>query len=410
MPEQYPQLRAVLQFCPVETEGGDRLLALIDPTGLVEDHIVFRPQMYRLFQLLDGQHSLKDIQKQWRDESGEATSMKAVRQFVRRLDDAHFLVSDRFDRYVDGLREAYEEAEWRESRMAGEAYPADPVQLRRLLDSFFEHEDGPGRPEPGARTEAVRGLIAPHIDLQAGAGCYAAAYKALAESPAPRLFVVLGTDHFGWHRFTATRKGFQTPLGPVETDQTFLDALQDRLTEPLFEDEFKHEWEHSIEFQALWLRFLFPDEPVRIVPIMCGGFADAIMHRRSPGHFPDVVTMCRALRELIELWPDPVCIIASADLAHLGLRFGSEQPVSRDDLPAIEAEDRALMEHMVRLDPEQMAHVIFQQDDARGICGFPPIYIMLKALTDVEGEFLDYGQSFEPEAGSCVTFGAVAYH
>lgn len=403
-----PRLREVLQPHLMKNEDGRDVVVLVDPTGLVDTQVAFPPQLLPLFLLFNGRNTLQDVRDRWQAEFGETVRIEVLQSIVERLDENHFLVSDRFDRYVEGLKDAYEAAPLRVSRMAGMAYPDDPARLGEMLHGFFE-DSGRGCPAVGSSERRLRGLIAPHIDLEAGAACYAAAYKALAESPAPPLFVILGTDHFGWHRFTATRKGFATPFGPIETDQDFLARLQDRFDESLLEDEFKHAWEHSIEFQTLWLRYLYPDAPIRMVPIMCGSFADAVFAGRRPSELPDVEALCTALRETIEEWPEPVCIIAGADLAHVGARFGRETPLSEDELPDVERADLALVESMAAVDADAVADQILRDKDARNICGFPPIYVLLRALGAAEGQRLEYGISYEEDTASCVSFAAIAF-
>src|SRR5213078_3316825 len=105
------------------------------------------------------------------------------------------------------------------------------------------------------RAQALRAVIAPHVDLHRGAPTYSWAYKALAEAQPAELYVVLGTCHtpVAGH-FAATSKAYATPLGEVPADASFLDTLGRLWGRDLFEGEFSHAGEHSIEFQAVYLR------------------------------------------------------------------------------------------------------------------------------------------------------------
>jgi AmmeMemoRadiSam system protein B len=92
--------------------------------------------------------------------------------------------------------------------------------------------------------------------------------------PGPLRVVVLGVGHMLWDdRLALTRKHFETPFGKVECDTAFVDAVAARLGEEVaYHGEIAHRDEHSIEFQALYLRRRLGERPVRIVPILVGGF------------------------------------------------------------------------------------------------------------------------------------------
>ncbi len=85
------------------------------------------------------------------------------------------------------------------------------------------------------------------------------------------------------HPFSLTRKAFETPLGKLDVDQELVEAIQSRCPYDLFQDEGVHRNEHSVEFQCLFLRYLYPEPAsIRIVPILCGSFHEAIEQAVSP--------------------------------------------------------------------------------------------------------------------------------
>src|SRR5207245_3905829 len=137
------------------------------------------------------------------------------------------------------------------------------------------------------------------------------------------LFIAVGTDHVGAdHPFTLTRKHYATPLGRVDTDVALVDALAARLGgDELYADELHHRTEHSIEFQALLLRYVLPAErPITILPILCGSLHRSREAGRDPSADPFVARFLGTLGELTAA--RRVCLIAGADLAHVGPRFG----------------------------------------------------------------------------------------
>lgn len=155
--------------------------------------------------------------------------------------------------------------------------------LRKQLDEIFDYKDGPGLPNTDTPTGRMIGLIAPHIDIRRGSTSYAKSYWELARECRARTFVILGITHSETtRRFVLTKKDFDTPLGTVATDRELVERIAGLTGEQsgpgqgsldFFVDEFAHRNEHSIEFQAVFLQYLFGGrENFKIVPILCTAF------------------------------------------------------------------------------------------------------------------------------------------
>ena len=148
------------------------------------------------------------------------------------------------------------------------------------MDGFFAPPDGPGPINGAATGQPVRGLIAPHIDFHRGGPAYAWAYRDLAERGDADVFVVFGTCHAGMaDPFALTRKPFETPLGPVPVERDFVDALAARAGQDCFASELAHRNEHSVEFQAVFLRYLYAGRrEVTVVPILASFVHEAVLN------------------------------------------------------------------------------------------------------------------------------------
>jgi MEMO1 family protein len=278
-----------------------------------------------------------------------------------------------------------------------------------------------GKHEKGGQAPggAVCGILAPHIDPMRGGRVYAAAYRPLRhDAPADR-FVIFGTAHAPlgeW--FSVTRKDFDTPLGPVRTDRAFCDRLQERLSATilgrrlnLFGDELAHRREHSLEFQAVFLQYLFgKTHSFRIVPILVNSFQHLIAGGETPENAMEVHAFVKALRETMAEQPGRSCCISSADLAHLGPRFGDGRPVDEKRLRRQAGDDRKLLRRLCRGDSRGFFDLVARNNDRNRICGLAPTYLMLRTLGLVRGRVLDYTQAVEPDGSACVTFAAAAIH
>src|SRR5262249_29199466 len=145
----------------------------------------------------------------------------------------------------------------------------------------------------------------------------------VAENPGADRYIIFGTCHNPIRRrFALTRKGYDTPLGCARTDTDFVDRLAATLPADYFGDEFAARNEHSIEFQAVCLRYVLGDTAeFRIAPILVGSFHDLGEQGRSAGDDAEVAAMVGAVRETMAELGGRYCVIAGADLAHVGRRF-----------------------------------------------------------------------------------------
>lgn len=301
------------------------------------------------------------------------------------------------------------------------SYGADPVFLRRSLDRLFTAPDGPGRPGPRRPDPHFCAALLPHIDYARGGLSYAWAYKELFERTPATLFLIIGTSHYSLHRFTLTRKHFQTPLGIAPTDSAYIDRLVAHYGDGLFDDELPaHLPEHSIELEVVFLQYLFAGTPFRIVPLVVGSFHDCITCGREPIEASDIGRMIAALRAVERETPEPICYIISGDLAHLGPKFGDPWPVGRTLLDHSRRQDLALLHTLgggavkprCFCPPDAAAYfrIIAGESDIRRICGLPPTYLVLEAIHPRRGEVLHYDQYIHPHGYESVSFASAVFY
>jgi AmmeMemoRadiSam system protein B len=251
--------------------------------------------------------------------------------------------------------------------------------------------------------------VAPHIDFHRGGPAYAWAYRDLAERGEADLFVIFGTCHAGMaHPFALSRKDYDTPLGPARVDQDFVEALAARSRQDCFGSEIAHRNEHSIEFQAVFLQYLYAGRrDLTIVPVLTSFVHEALARGGSPEDDPRVPAFLDALRETAAASGRRVAFIAGADLAHMGPRFGDPAPVSRAELAVIDREDREMLRAVEAGDADGFFESARRDGDRRRICGLSPIYTLLRALGGARGTLRRYGQWPDPQG--VVSFASVVF-
>ncbi len=406
----YPKVREVNVF-PVQ-DSGQSLLCLQDPQNVSEKAIFLSPPLYFIVSLFDGQHSILDIQAEYMRRFGEFLYTEKLQEIVSQLDETLYLEGERFQDALRQKEENFRKASLREALFAGKSYMGEPEGLTAQVKGYFEGTNGPGSPGERKGKNGLRGVIAPHIDFQRGGFCYAFAHREIAENNSSRCFIILGIAHAPMKNvFCLTRKDFVTPLGTLSVDRELVNAIQSRYSEDLFKDEGVQRSEHSIEFQSVFLRYLYPEAfPLEIVPILCGSFHEAIEKRISPMDVKPIRQFVEALQEAVSALGREVCYIASADLAHMGLQFGDREGMSEYGLRILSQQDQEMLEHVEKMDGEGLFSLISAEKDRRRICGFPAIYSMLKLLEAKEGKLLKYGQAFTPETQSVVSFASLAFY
>ena len=390
----YPKLRGVEAF-PV-VQGGQRLMCLRDPSNMAPDVVLLSPEAFNIVRMFDGKNSLVDIQAAYMRRTGSLLYTDKITELIEKLNEAHMLEGAAFEAYRKSVEEEFRAADVRKSFLAGRSYPAEAEGVECLLSSAFLAEDGPGEvPKIGAG-KRLKGAVLPHIDLERGGPCYAKGWAAAASGCRARRFVVIGTGHFDLDLPLAlTRKDFETPLGIVKADEAFVNGLAERLGPDAFQGELAHRTEHSIELQLLFIQYLFGND-VEIVPVLS-------IARQAPAWGGDgfisplAAGFVAAMKEMIAETPEETFVIASADLAHIGPRFGDELTVEVSPAAAEETgrKDRELLKLLEKPDVAAFANGVQTDSNARHICGYMPI-LLTAAITEGKFSLIDYSQAYDP--------------
>jgi AmmeMemoRadiSam system protein B len=403
-----PRLRALEAF-PIEQDG-QRAVGLRDPEGFTDQVAVLPVPLLDIVSLFDGERTLAEIRDVVSGRHPGALTEADIAAVAERLDEAGFLDSPRFAARRDRIEAEFAASPARPAAHAGGAYAGEAAALRAQIDGFFRHADGPGL-LAAARAEAsgLRGLLAPHIDFHRGGPTYAWAYREVLERSDADCFVILGTCHTGMRDpFATTLKAYETPLGPAAVDRDFVEVLGRRYGDNLLASEAAHRIEHSIEFQAVMLRWALGDRrPFTVVPVLASFLHEAVWEGGPPEGDARVPRFLDALGETIAASRRRVCLIGGVDLAHVGPRFGDAAPNTPASLVEVEREDRAMLDAVMAGDAAGFYESVARDGDARRICGLSPIYAFLRALPGTPGRLIRYQQW--PDPAGAVTFCAAAF-
>lgn len=403
MTMEHPKLRYGLEAMPVEHQG-TKMILLRDRMGYCPDSLLLSPVLAELVIRMDGEHSVRELQAFYARMTGEILFTETLDEILEKLDQNLFLENERFINHVAREVARYRDDPVRRMRHAGQSYSSDPDQLRQQLEGFFSTANGgPGLPEAANDGRRVLGLVAPHIDIQAGGRCFAHAYKAAADSVSPKTWIVLGTGHeLVTNFFALTAKDFETPLGVVGHDEECCAHLLRSAERDILADEYNHAREHTVEFQAVFLSYAQPG--AKIVPLLCSFSHEDL---ETDGDYID--HFAGLLRDLV--LNRSAGIMASVDLAHIGPRYGDRFQPTESTVDDHMAADRGLMANLWGCDAGEFIRQIDREGNRRKICGVAPLYVLAKALSGLaRGRLLDHSHVRVDPYGSFVTFASMIFH
>ncbi len=409
-PDAFPRLRGEIDAAPASRDG-ETFYILYDRGGITSCRLLMSPLGLLIAGRLDGTASVLDISDRLsRELGGGGVSCSEVEKIVSALDEALFLDGIRFQDFQAQAARDFRAAPARSAGSAGSAYADDRAVLSADLDRMLR-EAPPPEEAPVARNAHPRGIVVPHLDFLRGSAGYGQCYRFLAGAPAPRTVVVLGTAHMPLHeRFSLCDKDFETPLGRVPVDGDLIGRLRraggGRVD--LDRDLLVHRGEHSIELQAVWLRHVYgPD--VRIVPLLAGSlgeFLDGERPVREAAAEPAIRAVTECLAEAVA--GGGVMIMASADLAHVGPRFGDPEEVTNRFLAGVEEVDREYL-RAVAAGPVAGLESLAGHGDRHHVCGAACIFALGMALPGARAKLLGYHQAVTPEMRQAVTYAAMLF-
>ncbi|WP_437683217.1 AmmeMemoRadiSam system protein B [Sorangium sp. So ce131] len=392
---------------------------LRDTEGIAPSAVIVPAESSAVLARFDGRRTVDEIARDVSRSTGHRVDAAHVAQLADELERAWMLDSPRFHARRRSVVGSFDAAPIRIAAHAGGAYHGDRLKLAEFIERQCLAVARPqvGASRDGAAARRMIGLCAPHMDLWRAAVGYGHAYAALEQAlAAPGLekvdtFVLLGTSHAAMRGpFSVCEKTFATPLGPLDPDREMIAELAAGSRFDVREEQYLHKNEHSIEFQAVFVRHLLGDRPATIVPILCG-LSDCQARRRDPAQDDGAESFLRALGEALEKRRDRVLVIAGADLAHVGPRFGDPAPLDERQRRALRERDRASIDRATSIDPPGFFADVAQDLGTRRVCGLGPIYTLLRTLPrSSRGEMLHYEQCVDPEEGSIVSHTSLGFY
>jgi len=397
-----PRLRLSLDFIPSSDPQHPGLL-IRDPYKFSDSMLLIPPQLVPSLACFDGEQTALDLRSTLVRITGQIQVGEIEKHLFDTLNDAGFLENEKLEQMRAARIQEFAAAPIREASHAGSAYPNDAGEAREQLAKFMLGAT------PASEDSCI-GIAAPHVSPFGGWESYRDAYATLLPSYRDRTFVILGTSHYGEpDRFGLTRKPFLTPFGEATTDVALVDELAAAAPNAVRMEDYCHAVEHSIEFQVLFLQYLYgPD--IRVLPILCGSFARSIHHGGKPEENPEVQRFFGALGNLAARESNRLFWVLGVDMAHMGRRYGDELTARADDgeMLAVAERDRRRIERMNAADGAGFWELVQENQDDLKWCGSAPIYTFMKTVPQARGTLRRY-QQWNIDEQSVVSFAGISF-
>ena len=413
-----PRLRRDLDFMPSPVEESPGLL-IRDSFQYSDAVLIIPPVIVQCLTCFDGEQTRLDLHAMLVRLTGDLQVSPIEENLIETLSRSGFLEDEVFAAMKDKREREFRDASVRAPSHAGSAYPEEPDAMRLQMDAWLgisgngitrNGESGNGVQASHTANGSLIGIAAPHVSPSGGFESYRAAYGLLGPAYKDRTFVVLGTSHYGApERFGLTHKPYATPWGETRTAPELIAELERHASTAIAMEDFCHAVEHSIEFQVLFLQSIFgPD--VRVLPILCGSYAQSIYRGGVPEDNENVRRFLGALGEIAAREGDRLFWVLGIDMAHMGRRYGDgfEALANESSMLAVGARDKQRVDRMTAGDARRFWDLVQENHDDLKWCGSSPVYTFLKAMPEARGALERYEQ-WNIDPASVVSFAGISF-
>jgi AmmeMemoRadiSam system protein B len=397
-----PRLRLTLDFLPSPSQEHPGLL-IRDPYRYSDALLVIPPVLLECLPCFDGTHTDLDLRAALVRATSDLNVGELQQQLVGALSSAGFLEDGEFLAMKQRRTAEFAAMPVRALAHAGGAYPADAGELRTTLAAYMG-------PDGKAEADGIFGLAAPHVSPEGGFQSYRSAYGLLRPEHKERTFVILATSHYGPpEKFGLTRKPFVTPLGECATDVKLVDWLAEKGGDAVVMEDYCHSFEHTVELQLIFLQHAL-GPGVRIVPILCGSFADSLLNGGDPEDNDAVRRFFGALGELNDRESGRLLWVLGVDMAHMGERYQDpfEATAGTGLMQEVEERDRERIDRILAGDGPGFWELVRPNHDDLKWCGSAPIYTFLRSFPGLRGDLLRYEQ-WNIDDSSVVSFAGLSF-
>jgi hypothetical protein len=256
----------------------------------------------------------------------------------------------------------------REPITRGTHYDQDPTLLVEEIEAHYEGKNGPGALPLTKETKHVIGIIAPNSPYRNCGDCMAWAYKELAETPIPDVYVIIGTNQQSQESGVSLNT-FNTPLGFCRVDQELANALVAKGNIGVNEGIHARDFVLEVQLPFLIHAKRWEQERIKILPLLINRDVDTARLAK------DIIdTLAEKKRTAI--------FIVSSCFTHYGPLF-HYVPFTIDVEKGIKELDKGAIDRIIAADPE--GFLAYRNEKLLNYHGATAIELLLRILRGIGG-------------------------
>ena len=256
-------------------------------------------------------------------------------------------------------------------------YSGDPQELSKELNKYFS------KSSKYEESSSLKSIIVPHSGLCYGGPVAATAFINVNPSQFERA-VILGPSHHEYFQgagLTSFEK-FETPFGDVDVDTDTINKLLQNSGNFFSFPKSSDVKEHSIEMEMPFLKYIFNDKKLKIIPMVIGD--GNLEKNRKLGKY------------LYDLYEDKKTLfVISSDFCHWGSNF--DFTYYNKKFKTVNESTEDLDRQALKIIGEKNSKKFddYMKNTGNTICGSNPITIILSLIEEYQKNHQDKKITFE---------------
>ena len=256
-------------------------------------------------------------------------------------------------------------------------YSGNPKELAKELNKYLS------KSEKYEISSSLKSIIVPHSGLCYGGPVAAKAFINVNPSLFDRA-VILGPSHYEYFQgvgLTSFEK-FETPFGDVDVDTETVNKLLENKGNFFSFPKSSDVQEHSIEMEMPFLKYIFDDKNLKIVPMVVGD--GNLEKNRKLGKY------------LYDLYEDQrTLFVISSDFCHWGSNF--DFTYYNKKFPTVNQSTEDLDRQALKIIGEKNSKKFddYMKKTGNTICGSNPITIILSLIEEYQKNHQDKKITFD---------------
>ena len=256
-------------------------------------------------------------------------------------------------------------------------YSGDPQELSKELNKYFS------KSSKYEESSSLKSIIVPHSGLCYGGPVAATAFINVNPSQFERA-VILGPSHYEYFQgagLTSFEK-FETPFGDVDVDTDTINKLLQNSGNFFSFPKSSDVKEHSIEMEMPFLKYIFNDKKLKIIPMVIGD--GNLEKNRKLGKY------------LYDLYEDKKTLfVISSDFCHWGSNF--DFTYYNKKFKTVNESTEDLDRQALKIIGEKNSKKFddYMKNTGNTICGSNPITIILSLIEEYQKNHQDKKITFE---------------